>query len=328
MSEILNHYELLEPFQNKNAGFSRWTYARKGGQSYFIKEFLNPVYPISDSISYDIRQYQMKECIDYENKKKKIYRTINSVSDGNVVRIQEFFRYDSHYYIVTDKVVSSCLSVEDIQQYPLETRVFLCKQIAHSIMKFHLSNVVHADIKESNIIIKKKMDDRLIGKIIDFDASFFENDPPIYEDELGGDQVYFAPEACQFICGEKVELTRKMDVFALGLLFHQYLVGKLPDFDKNEYDYAYDAVLDDSPLYIDESIPDELANTIARMLERDPKQRIPMQEVFRNFVKYERPDLSDNEIGCLEETDSEEENSNEKDDTSAMNSWFVNAGDL
>ena len=31
----MNQYELLEPFQNKNAGFSRWTYAKKNNKDYF-----------------------------------------------------------------------------------------------------------------------------------------------------------------------------------------------------------------------------------------------------------------------------------------------------
>ena len=46
MEDVMNEYELLAPFQNKNAGFSRWTYAVKDKKAYFLKEFLNPVYPM------------------------------------------------------------------------------------------------------------------------------------------------------------------------------------------------------------------------------------------------------------------------------------------
>lgn len=71
-----------------------------------------------------------------------------------------------------------------------------------------------------------------------------DNDPPKYEDELGGDQVYLAPEACKFMCGEPVELTCKIDVFSLGIIFHQILAGVLPWFDSEQYDYVFEAVLD------------------------------------------------------------------------------------
>ena len=39
MSEMINQYELLEPFQNKNAGFSRWTYAKKNNKDYLLNRF-------------------------------------------------------------------------------------------------------------------------------------------------------------------------------------------------------------------------------------------------------------------------------------------------
>ncbi len=31
MAEIINHYELIRPFQNQNAGFSRWTNRKDPG---------------------------------------------------------------------------------------------------------------------------------------------------------------------------------------------------------------------------------------------------------------------------------------------------------
>ena len=54
MGEVLNGYKLLAPFQNRDAGFSRWTTGEKDGKVYFIKEFLNPVYPADSSLSEQI----------------------------------------------------------------------------------------------------------------------------------------------------------------------------------------------------------------------------------------------------------------------------------
>ncbi len=51
MSEVLNQYLLETEFQNQNAGFSRWAFAVKGGEKYFIKEFIDPVYPMDDSLN-------------------------------------------------------------------------------------------------------------------------------------------------------------------------------------------------------------------------------------------------------------------------------------
>lgn len=318
MSEIMNQYELLAPFQNKNAGFSRWTYAIRKNKDYFLKEFLDPVYPTDESISLDFRKQRILDCEEYEIKKKRLYETVNNSSDGNLVRIFEFFRYDNHYYISTDRIVGQKIPMEVMPTVPFENRLLLCKTIAHSIMKLHQAHVVHADIKENNVIIKLTQNGRLAGKIIDFDASFFENDPPKYEDELGGDQVYLAPEACQFICGDSVELTCKIDVFALGLLFHQYMTGKLPGFDTNEYDYAFDAVLDDQQLQLDSDLHPQLRGMIKGMLECNPEKRLSMEKVY---AILEEIDVDPN-------SEINETVGNEKEEKKQGEDWFFSAGDL
>ena len=295
MSEMMNGYELMAPFNNKGAGFSRWTLATRGDRDYFLKEFINPVYPLDYSLSDKIKQQRIEECEEFEKKKNRLYEKINNLSDGNIVRIREFFRCDSHYYISTDRIISQDVSYEELQKYPMEERLMLCRIIAHAIMKLHSSKIVHADLKASNILLKRTQSKKLTAKIIDFDCSFIEDDPPQYEDELGGDQVYLAPEACLFMCGEPVELTCKIDVFSLGLIFHQILTGVFPWFDSNEYDYAFEAVLDKQALGISAEIDQEIKDMLRKMLVLDAEKRITMHDVFMTFKKMDG-DSADEEV--------------------------------
>ena len=318
MSEVMNQYELLAPFQNKDAGFSRWTYAKRKGKDYFLKEFLDPVYPTEESLSIELRKQRISDCEEYELKKKHLYEEVNNASDGNLVRIFEFFRMDSHYYISTERIGAEKIPLPVMLAVPFENRLLLCKTVAHSIMKLHQAHIVHADIKENNILIKQTSTGKLVGKVIDFDGSFFEDDPPRYEDELGGDQVYLAPEACQFICGDSVKLTCKIDVFALGILFHQYLTGNMPEYDTEEYDYAFDAVLDEQKLGVSEELPSQLQVMIKGMLEGDPEKRISMKQVYDILQKMD-PDPCEEE-DCY--TAKEEERMPEGE------SWFYQAGEL
>lgn len=323
MSETMNRYELLAPFQNKNAGFSRWTYATRDGRDYFLKEFMDPVYPTDESLAVELRTKRVKDCEEFELKKKALYEAINRVSDGNVVRIAEFFRYDNHYYLATERIQTQSISMGEISSLPYEDRFLLCKSLAHGMMKLHQEHIVHADIKESNVLIKRTQKGKLVAKIIDFDASFFENDPPQYEDELGGDQVYLAPEACQFICGESIELTTKMDVFAVGLLFHQYLIGKLPGFDTEEYDYAFDAVLDGQGLVISSDLNVMLQEMLRGMLECDPKKRLSIQEVYSVL---ENIDPNNSKKGKKDAESKEKKAETMK--VYSPSDWFYSAGDL
>ena len=267
-AEIINDYELLQPLQNQDAGFSRWTFAVRNGQEYFLKEFMDPIYPTDLDLSPKLRESRIQECQEFEKKRMRLYQAVDDASDGNAVRIIDFFRHGSRYYIVTPKIVKAQISFDRIVALPLYQRALLCRSMAHTVMRLHKLHFVHSDIKETNIILCPARNGNLTTKLIDFDASFFEDDPPVNEDELGGDQVYLSPEACRFLFGEEVQLTCAMDVFSLGLLFHQYLTGKLPDFDTKEYFYAHEAVLDDQVLgvapYLDKTLRDMLPDAPLR----------------------------------------------------------------
>lgn len=284
--EVIQGYTLLQPLQNQDAGFSRWTFAERDGQQFFLKEFMDPIYPTDPNLSDSLRQGRIRECEEFERKRRRLYSTVDEASDGNAVRIIDFFRHGSRYYIVTPRIVKAQISFDRIVKLPLYQRALLCRSMAHTVMRLHSAHFVHSDIKETNIILCPAKNGNLTTKLIDFDASFFEDDPPVCEDELGGDQVYLSPEACRFFCGEEVELTCAMDVFSLGLLFHQYLTGKLPDFDTKEYFYAHEAVLDGQELGVAPYLDQTLRGMLQKMLSCDPAQRPTMEDVYRILGKY------------------------------------------
>ncbi len=286
MGDVLNGYELTTPFQSQNAGFSRWTFAVRRGKNYFLKEFIDPVYPDEESLSPKLRTQRIEDCAEFVKKKKKLYTAISRAADGNLIPVFEFFRCDSHYYVSSVRVSEEKIPMEEIAKLPLEDRVLLCCTAAHSVMKLHEEHVVHADIKDSNVMLQRTATGKLCAKIIDLDCSFFEEDPPRTEEELGGDQVYLAPEACQLICGDPIDLTCKVDVFALGLLFHEYLTGEHPKYDKTQYDYAHEVVLDGNQLELSDELPCPLKTLLEQMLVCDPAERCGMREVFETLSQY------------------------------------------
>ena len=282
----IHGYRLLQPLQNRDAGFSRWTIAERGGKQYFFKEFMDPIYPTDTGLSEKLRARRIRECRAFEQQLKRLYSAIANGSDGNAVRIVDFFRHGSHYYVVTPRVIKAQIPFSDVVKQPLHRRALLCRSMAHTVLRLHRLHIVHSDIKETNIILCPAPNGNLTTKLIDFDASFFEDAPPQSEDELGGDQVYLAPEACRFLCGEEVRLTCAMDVFSLGLLFHQYLAGKLPDFDTEEYYYAHEAVLDGQTLTVAPYLDEPLRRMLQSMLACDPEDRCSLEEVFRTLGNY------------------------------------------
>ena len=286
MEDVINGYALEAPFQNKNAGFSRWTFAKKGDERFFIKEMLNPVYPDDEDnvLSDEIKNNLISICKDYEKERERLYSGVNEASDGNLVRIREFFRYDSHYYITTEVVQEAGISFEELAALPMDDKLLLCASLAHSMIGLEKAHLIHSDIKATNILLKKTFKGKIIGKIIDFDSSFFEDNPPENEDDLGGDQVYISPEALMFMCGEQVPLTTKLDVFAFGILFHQYLSGMIPEFDTGEYESVADAVLDGADIRIAKFPDKRISDTLRKMLSVEADDRPSMESVYKTFI--------------------------------------------
>ncbi len=321
-TKVINGYTLLAPFSNKDAGFCQWTFGKRDGQVYFLKEFNDPVYPDETTLAGTLRQNRIRECMEFEDRKVKLYHKINQISDGNVVRIVELFRWDSHYYLATGKVAGEKLSPEEIARLPLQDRLLLCRSAAHALMQLHSAGIIHSDIKQSNVLLQKTVTGKLTAKLIDFDASFFENEPPEDVDDLHFDPVYLAPEGYLFINEEPVELSCKMDVFSMGLLMHEYLTGELPHFD-SEYDVAYEAVLDGNTLQLDPTLPPKMRNILSKMLLADPEERCSMEEVFREMGEF---------FGQKEPVIKPEEKPKKVPETpkvdGPMGQFFVTVGDL
>lgn len=279
--EKLGTYELTGHLTSQNSGYSVWGFGKKNGKDYFIKQFLSPKYPEKDMVSSPERlQKKIAQCNRFERQKTAIYRMLNDNSDGNAVRVEEFFRIESKYYISMRKIEALPWDVTAVAALDQAEIKRLCAIIAHGIAGLHKGRIVHADLKHDNILFMRTKSGKITAKIIDFDSSFLETDPPPAGDEIVGDLVYFSPEACRSIWGEEVELTCKMDIFSLGVLFHQYFAGELPGFDHEQSDYAGEAVAKGEQLIVSEQLPDEIRELLSKMLNPDPCERPPASEVF------------------------------------------------
>ncbi|MBR1969685.1 MAG: protein kinase [Clostridia bacterium] len=277
----INGYTLKAELKNANSGFSKWGFATKNGKEYFIKELINPVYPIDKSImSEELFQQRRTFCSQYETKFKKFFGQINNASHGNLVRINDFFRCGGRYYLITEKVDGKSVSMDYIASLEDEKKLLLLKTVAHCFHDLHSAGIVHFDVKPSNILVKVTKSGNYVAKLIDFDSGFFKGEV-LDNKELGGDLTYLAPETFLAIYGEDVHPDEKADIFGLGLVLHEYCCGRLPYYDENEYEYPYEAALDNGVLMPDASLlSDEICKLITSMLDADPQKRPSAEQII------------------------------------------------
>lgn len=282
-----------KPLTTKNSGFSKWGFCYKGDTEYFIKQFLTPVYPDDDKvdISPEIKNKKCRECSKWYENKKKIYTAICEAArnSGNIIAPNNFFKDKSHFYIVTEKVPSSGLAFEDVPKLDPEKRHILLKVIAASFVSLASADIVHADMKPENILFKRTINNFYTAKVIDFDASYLSSEPP-FGDDVQGTPEYFAPESFLVLAEEKAKLTPKVDVYAMGIIFHEMLCGEKPQIDPG-MTYVYEASLNDKNIALSKMISPAYRMIISKMLAKEPDKRWSAAKVFNQLALMSKNDM-------------------------------------
>ena len=280
---VVKGYTLENDFFNLSGG-AQWTFAQKDGKDWFIKRFKDPVCP-KDESAYDkelIRE-KLAQGIRFYKQKRAIYDAVNACDNGNIVTIEDFFLWESRYHVVTERIHAENIDVKDIAALPEKEKYLLLKTLASNMMRLHEKQLVYADIRPDNILFKRSAAGKLVAKLIDFDGCYFEYDPPGPKG-IPLSEPYIAPETGEVVFdGKEIHLTTKVDVFSLGLLFHLYWVGEMPEFDEDEYGFAFGALLDGGTLTVSGEIPCRLAALIRRMLLRVPEDRPTMAAVLQEL---------------------------------------------
>jgi eukaryotic-like serine/threonine-protein kinase len=282
--DVINGYRILEDFKVVGAGLSKWTFAERGGRQYFIKEFLSPTYADDDAPgSEKTKAKKRARCAAFEAHHRAVQRALAPLSayGGNLIVTLDFFRWGAKYYKVTEKVDTAGLSSTDVAVLDFRTQLVLMKTAAHSLKILHDLRIVHGDLKPSNILIKRT-ELGYTTKLIDFDSAYIAGSPPPPE-EIVGTINYYSPELLGYVQQAGVtpaELGVASDVFALGLIYTEYLTGAPPPFDTAKYHEPAVAVRSGDTLRIPRlGSPSELADLVDQMLSADPAHRPTIGEV-------------------------------------------------
>jgi len=270
------------------AGNGDWAFAKKDDVDYFIKRFPRPKYPMPGKQGPAAERHMKEACDVWTKRQGKLISALRDIcrEDGSlVIPVGNVFRQDSTYYKVTLKINTDSLKISEISGLSHSEKIRLMKSFAFALNTMHSKGIIHGDIKPDNVLITKSGVGGYTARLIDFDDSYFEGDPPMPEETVGTPE-YYSPELGAFIVDgsgkTKAALTCKSDVFSAGLLFHQYYTGK-------------DATSGEKPAYrlksasefrIDTTIPPGLKKMITEMLDLEPKNRPSMGDVINRLSKF------------------------------------------
>lgn len=300
--DVINGYVLTTDAQN-GGGQCEWAFAEKDGDAFFIKRFLKPTYPTEGSPgSEQTKAKKLAESEEFDRQHREVMRKLGEISGegGNLVVTRAFFREAAHYYKVTLKVDVSRIGLREIAALPRNDRILIMLTAAQSLQTLHRAGLVHGDVKPNNLLIKALPTGKHAIKVIDFDNCFPANHPAP-ADRLVGDLAYYSPELYLYHIGEGCGdvLDDKNDVFALGLVFWQYLTGEERPPVPSGKTYAAEAVLSGSVLSPPKSVRDvSVADVVQAMLAKEAANRPSMAEVHSS-LKIARKSLPEGESAKL-----------------------------
>ena len=205
-------------------------------------------------------------------------RVVASIESPKVVQIYDLIVASDHVAFIMEYVPGVDLEEFLLNEKPSMASILdICIDISGALAAARQQQIVHGDLKASNILIT----DQGRVKLTDFGIARTE-------DELGAPSVTGAslssisPE--QYL-GEPLDV--RSDLFALGCLLYRLLAGKHPFVLGGELDSA--ALLEGTPQPVHElaasAMPPKLGELLNSLLQKSPKNRPGNTHQVRNALR-------------------------------------------
>ncbi|UCC89399.1 MAG: protein kinase [Anaerolineales bacterium] len=195
-------------------------------------------------------------------------KAIARLDHPNILPVYDFGQADGLSYIVMKYIAAGTLKDRLGQPLALEEALNILKQIAAALDHAHDQGILHRDVKPGNILI----DDRDWVYLSDFGlAKMVEGSVQLTGSGVGvGTPAYMSPEQ-----GQGMQVDRRTDVYALGIILYEMLTGRVPF--EAETPMAVVVKQITSPLtlprVINPAIPKSVERVILKALAKDAGDR-------------------------------------------------------
>ena len=204
-----------------------------------------------------------------------------TVRDGSFAKLIRVLRYLVLEYVQGGELFDHIVSNHGL---PESEAIRIFRQMIAGLSYCHRFSICHRDLKPENILL----DSNRNVKIVDFGMAALQPAKQYLRTACGSPH-YAAPEVIRSegYSGDKA------DVWSCGVILFAMIVGTLP-FDGVDFDQVIQAVLT-GEYEIPAGVSEQAADLIYRMLQPNPKQRIPMKQIWQHPIvqKYANLDCTD-----------------------------------
>ncbi len=210
-------------------------------------------------------------------------RAVAGLVHENVVQLYEFGNAPGFPpYLVMEMVHGESLGqrLKRVDCITSREAVDMVVPIAHALAAAHKQNLIHRDVKPSNILL----DQHDKPRITDFGLALLDdgNTELTREGSLAGTPAYISPE--QIIDPHHVD--GRSDVYSLGVVLYQMLTGELPF--QGVVRMTLLAVLHKDPpqpRQFNDEIPKDLETIVLKAMSKDPDKRYQTADTFADDLQ-------------------------------------------
>ncbi|XP_042318433.1 aurora kinase A [Sceloporus undulatus] len=189
----------------------------------------------------------------------------------NILRLYGYFHDATRVYLILEHAPRGEVykELQKLSKFDEQRTATYMTELADALSYCHSKRVIHRDIKPENLLLGSNGE----LKIADFGWSVHA--PSSRRSTLCGTLDYLPPEMIEGRTHDE-----KVDLWSLGVLCYEFLVGK-PPFEAETYQETYRAISKVDykfPPFVTEGARD----LISKLLKHNPYQRLPLEEVLKH----------------------------------------------
>jgi serine/threonine-protein kinase len=219
---------------------------------------------------------------EYRHRFIREARLMGSLHHPNILPIYDSGEVNDMLYLVIG--LARGLSLADIMErrhYTPMSIVPIIDGIASALDYVHEHGIIHRDIKPGNILIDFTHNSH--PYLADFGLGRASDSSTLTEAGISvGTPDYMAPEQ---VLGQ--ELNGAVDIYSLGVVVYELLLGRLPFYGRRPQDVAFQHVDDQppKPTALHKAFPRSLESIILKALAKKPGDRQRTANIFAKDYK-------------------------------------------